>query len=96
MEALTLLGVSKTFGAIRALENISVQIQVGDALGLIGCNGAGKSTLIRMITGQLPPTTGKIVVSGKAVVGEALDIKKIIGFVPDEDNIIGKVTPVEF
>ncbi|MGA2992968.1 ABC transporter ATP-binding protein [Bradyrhizobium sp.] len=62
-------GVSRTFGATRAVDNVSFAVRPGELLGLIGPNGAGKSTLFNLIAGVMPPSGGKIVVDGTDVTG---------------------------
>ena len=62
-------GVSRTFGATRAVDNVSFAVQPGELLGLIGPNGAGKSTLFNLIAGAMPPSGGKIVLDGTDVTG---------------------------
>jgi branched-chain amino acid transport system ATP-binding protein len=62
-------GVSRTFGATRAVDNISFAVRPGELLGLIGPNGAGKSTLFNLIAGVMPPSGGKIVLDGTDVTG---------------------------
>jgi branched-chain amino acid transport system ATP-binding protein len=62
-------GVSRTFGATRAVDNVSFAVQPGELLGLIGPNGAGKSTLFNLIAGAMPPSGGKIMVGGTDVTG---------------------------
>ena len=57
-------GVSRTFGATRAVDNVSFAVQPGELLGLIGPNGAGKSTLFNLIAGVMPPSGGKIRLDG--------------------------------
>ena len=57
-------GVSRTFGATRAVDNVSFAVQPGELLGLIGPNGAGKSTLFNLIAGVMPPSGGQITVDG--------------------------------
>jgi branched-chain amino acid transport system ATP-binding protein len=61
--------VSRTFGATRAVDNVSFAVQPGELLGLIGPNGAGKSTLFNLIAGVMPPSGGRIVVDGADVTG---------------------------
>ena len=56
--------VSKVFGAQRALNGVSLTLDRGEVVGLLGPNGAGKSTLMRLITGYLPPTEGRVEVCG--------------------------------
>jgi branched-chain amino acid transport system ATP-binding protein len=61
--------VSKSFGALRALDRVSLSIEDGQILGLIGPNGSGKTTLFNLITGYLPLTSGKILFDGKIISG---------------------------
>jgi branched-chain amino acid transport system ATP-binding protein len=62
-------GVSRTFGATRAVDHVSFAVQPGELLGLIGPNGAGKSTLFNLIAGVMPPSGGKIALDGTDVSG---------------------------
>ena len=64
---LSLRGIAKSFGAVRALDNIDLDIAPGEVLGLMGDNGAGKSTLTKIIAGNFPPTRGKIALDGAEV-----------------------------
>lgn len=59
--------ITKSFGAIHALQGVDLTIEPGEAVGLMGDNGAGKSTLVKIIAGNFPPTTGTISVDGKTV-----------------------------
>ncbi|MXN64035.1 ATP-binding cassette domain-containing protein [Stappia sp. GBMRC 2046] len=67
MSRLKLSGVSKSFGAIQALDNVSLQLGPGEVIGLMGDNGAGKSTLVKIIAGNYRPTTGEIRIDDKRV-----------------------------
>jgi branched-chain amino acid transport system ATP-binding protein len=62
-------GISRDFGGLRALNDVSFQLEAGTILGLIGPNGAGKSTLFNIITGTLPPTSGSIRLNGQEITG---------------------------
>jgi simple sugar transport system ATP-binding protein len=64
---LSLRGIAKSFGAVRALNGVDLFIGPGEVLGLMGDNGAGKSTLTKIIAGNFPPTQGQIALDGKAV-----------------------------
>ena len=64
---LELRGISKSFGAIRALSEMDLSLDGGEVLGLMGDNGAGKSTLVRIMAGNFPPTTGEIRMNGAPV-----------------------------
>lgn len=95
-KSLVLEQVSKTYGPVTALVDVTTNLNNGEVLGLIGSNGAGKSTLLRILTGQISPTRGYVEVLGRPVRGEALEVKADLGVVPDEDTLLGKVTPLEF
>src|SRR5437868_14708296 len=73
----------KTFGAKRAVDGISFAVERGEVLGFLGPNGAGKSTTMRMITGFLPPTEGRITVGGHDVVTDPVRVKELIGYLPE-------------
>jgi simple sugar transport system ATP-binding protein len=64
---LQLSAVSKNFGAIRALTEVSLTLEPGEVMGLMGDNGAGKSTLVKIIAGNFPPSSGEIMVDGQTV-----------------------------
>ena len=64
---LSLRNISKSFGGVKAVSDVSLEIEKGDVLGLIGPNGAGKSTLINLISGLLSPDNGAIYLSGKNI-----------------------------
>ncbi len=64
---LELRGISKSFGAIRALSDVDVSLEPGEVLGLMGDNGAGKSTLVRIMAGNFAPTTGEMRLNGTPV-----------------------------
>ncbi|WP_274629043.1 ATP-binding cassette domain-containing protein [Arvimicrobium flavum] len=65
MSLLEVRGVGKSFGAIRALTDVSFSVAPGEVVGLMGDNGAGKSTMVKLIAGNFPPSDGEIVVDGK-------------------------------
>jgi simple sugar transport system ATP-binding protein len=63
-------GISKHFGAIHALDDVSLTISAGEVVGLMGDNGAGKSTLVKIVAGNFPPTAGRLLVDGRPTVFE--------------------------
>ena len=71
MSLLEVKGLTRHFGGLRAVEDVSFAVDEGDFLGIIGPNGAGKTTLFSMIAGQLPPTSGTIVFDGQDITGWA-------------------------
>src|SRR5581483_9147954 len=75
--------LSKTFGPKVAVNRISFTVERGEVLGFLGPNGAGKSTTMRMVTGYIPPTEGKITVGGFDMVENPIPAKRLIGYLPE-------------
>ena len=73
----------KSFGTKRAVDGVSFTVERGEVLGFLGPNGAGKSTTMRMITGFMPPTEGRVRVGGHDVVESPLEAKRLIGYLPE-------------
>jgi ABC-2 type transport system ATP-binding protein len=73
----------KAFGAKRAVDGVSFSVERGEVLGFLGPNGAGKSTTMRMITGFMPPTSGRVSVGGHDVAESPLAAKRLIGYLPE-------------
>ena len=79
--------VSKVFGTQRALNGVSLTLDRGEVVGLLGPNGAGKSTLMRLITGYLPPTEGRVEVCGFDVMDAPLETKRRVGYLPERNPV---------
>ena len=75
--------LTKVFGTKRAVDGISFSVERGEVLGFLGPNGAGKSTTMRMITGFIPPHSGRITVGGNDVVENPIAAKRLIGYLPE-------------
>ncbi len=73
----------KTFAAKRAVDGVSFAVERGEVLGFLGPNGAGKSTTMRMITGFIPPSSGRVSVGGHDVAEAPLRAKRLIGYLPE-------------
>ena len=73
----------KAFGAKLAVNDVSFTVGRGEVLGFLGPNGAGKSTTMRMVTGFIPPTSGRITVGGHDIVEEPLAAKRLFGYLPE-------------
>ncbi len=73
----------KTFGPKRAVDGVSFSVERGEVLGFLGPNGAGKSTSMRMITGFIPPTEGKVTVGGFDMIENPIPAKRLIGYLPE-------------
>jgi ABC-2 type transport system ATP-binding protein len=85
--AISIQSVTKEFNGIRAVENFSLEVRKGIILGLLGPNGAGKTTLIKILTTLMRPTSGTAVVEGHDVLTESRKVRRIIGVVPQENNL---------
>ena len=88
--------VSKAFGGISAVRDISLNISAGEIFGLVGPNGAGKTTTIRMMTRLLRPDTGRISIAEHNIVEEPIKAKSVLGYVPDKAFLYEKLTSREF
>lgn len=88
--------VSKEFGSIRAVNNLSFEVKKGEVLGFLGPNGAGKTTTMRMITGFFPPTSGSVSVCGHDVASEPVAAKTSIGYLPENAPVYDSMTAVDF
>lgn len=75
-------GLTKRFGSLAAVNNLSLDVMEGETFGLLGPNGAGKTTTIKMLTTLLLPTSGNAKIGGHDVVKNAYEVRKIIGYVP--------------
>jgi ABC-2 type transport system ATP-binding protein len=76
--------VTKRFGAKTALRDIAFSVPAGQIWGLLGPNGAGKTTLFRLLMGILKPTLGRLLVDGRDAFEDRVEVKRLIGFLPDE------------
>jgi ABC-2 type transport system ATP-binding protein len=92
---IALKNVSKSYGDVLALDEITLQVKGGEIYGLIGPNGAGKTTTIKLLVGLLRPSSGQAFVNGFDVQRDALAAKKELGYIPDEPFLYGRLTPFE-
>jgi ABC-2 type transport system ATP-binding protein len=76
-------GLSKKYANYVAVDNISFSVDKGDIVGFLGPNGAGKTTTMRVLTGFMPPTAGKVTIAGFDVFEQPLEVKKRIGYLPE-------------
>ncbi len=94
--AIRIQSVTKRFGSLVAVSDVSLEVPEGTFLGLLGRNGAGKSTLIKMITGTMKPTQGELHVLGEKVSMTSLDIKRRIGVTPQRMAMIDGLTGAQY
>jgi len=89
-------GLTRRFGALTAVENVTLSVAPGQFFGFLGPNGAGKSTTIKMLTGLLEPSAGTIEILGLPFGAGALDLKRQIGVVPEGMALQGRLTAPEY
>lgn len=92
----TVKNLTKDFGPIRAVDNVSFEVSKGTILGFLGPNGAGKSTTMKMVTGFLKPTSGTAVVAGHDVRTDPVAVKEQIGYLAESAPAYQEMTVVEF
>ncbi|GAB4384743.1 MAG: ABC transporter ATP-binding protein [Phycisphaerales bacterium] len=88
--------LSKRFGAIVAVDDVSLKVEPGEVLGFLGPNGAGKSTTMKMITGFLGPTSGTALVCGHDIRTEPMEVKRRIGYLPEGAPAYPDMTPESY
>jgi ABC-2 type transport system ATP-binding protein len=79
--------ITKLYGSQKALDNVSLHINKGEIVGLLGPNGAGKTTLMKILTCYIAPTSGNATVGGFNIFKNPLEIKKIIGYLPENNPL---------
>lgn len=89
-------GLSKRFGSITAVSNISFRVPRGEVLGFLGPNGAGKSTTMKMITGFLAPDEGSVAIDGDDIVEHPVRVKHKLGYLPEGAPLYADMTPLAF
>jgi ABC-2 type transport system ATP-binding protein len=94
--ALELTHVTKQFDRLRAVDDVSLRLEVGSFLGLVGRNGAGKSTTLKMATGLIPPPTGVVKVLGFDVALDPLSVKQRIGAMPEDMALLEMLTGPQY
>jgi ABC-2 type transport system ATP-binding protein len=89
-------GLTRRFGELTAVDNVTFSVAQGQFFGFLGPNGAGKSTTIKMLTGLLEPSSGSVEVLGRPFSAAALDLKRQIGVVPEGMALLGRLTAPEY
>ncbi|MCS7338561.1 MAG: ABC transporter ATP-binding protein, partial [Verrucomicrobiae bacterium] len=88
--------LTKVFGSKRAVDGVSFTVERGEVLGFLGPNGAGKSTTMRMITGFMPPTGGRVIVGGYDVQQNPIQAKRLMGYLPENAPAYADMTVYAF
>ncbi|HEY1985186.1 MAG TPA: ABC transporter ATP-binding protein [Terracidiphilus sp.] len=89
-------GLTRRFGELTAVEDVTLSVASGQFFGFLGPNGAGKSTTIKMLTGLLEPSAGTIEVLGQRFTASSLELKRQIGVVPEGMALLGRLTAPEY
>ncbi|MEM9069721.1 MAG: ABC transporter ATP-binding protein [Myxococcota bacterium] len=89
-------GVSHNFGSLKVLHDVWFRVNPGEVFGFIGPNGAGKTTTLRMMATLLEPGEGRVLVDGYDVVERPVDVRRVLGFMPDGFGVYERVTVGEY
>lgn len=92
MNAIEVEKLTRTFNGLKAVDNISFSVAAGEIFGFLGHNGAGKTTTIRMLSGQLLPTSGRARVAGCDVITDQRRLKPLIGVVSEHQNLYERMS----
>ena len=95
MPILETVNLTRRFGELTAVDDLTLTVEPGEVFGLVGPNGAGKSTVIKMLTTLLPPTSGRAAVGGYDVVRDSMKVRRIIGYVPQMLSADGTLSGYE-
>ena len=89
-------GLTKDYGARRAIDNLTFDAEQGEIVGFLGPNGAGKTTTMRILTGYMPPTEGTATVAGYDIIDESLEVRKRVGYLPETVPLYNDMTALEY
>lgn len=93
---LEVLSLTKCYATIPAVENVSFSIRPGEVLGYLGPNGSGKSTTVKIITGLMEPTRGRVLFNGAEIQQDLAAYKSLLGYVPEEANLYPFLSGLEY
>jgi len=88
--------LTKKFGDVIAVDNVSLAVEKGSLFGLLGPNGSGKTTMIKMLTGQTRPTGGSATVLGLDVVQDPIGVRERVGIIPEQETPPSFLTATEY
>jgi ABC-2 type transport system ATP-binding protein len=89
-------GLTKDYGARRAIDNLTFDAEQGEIVGFLGPNGAGKTTTMRILTSYMPPTEGTALVAGYDIVEESMEVRKRVGYLPETVPLYNDMTAVDY
>jgi len=88
--------LTKNFGSLKAVNNVSLSIGKGELFGLLGPNGSGKTTMVKLLTGQIKPTRGSASVLGTGVLKDPIGVREVAGIMPEQENPPSFLTAEEY
>src|SRR5277367_4945966 len=93
---LELQNLSRSYRGIPAIQNVSFSVGAGEIVGYLGPNGAGKSTTVKIITGVLKPSEGRVLFEGKDIREDMVHFREVLGYVPEEAHIYTYLSGLEY
>ena len=96
MTPISIKNLRKSYASNLVLDGINLEVEPGKIIGYIGPNGAGKSTTIKILTGIIPDFDGDVSVLGMDIRKDALEIKRRIGFIPENASLYESLSPMEY
>src|ERR1700742_694457 len=88
--------LTKRFGSLMAVRDLTLTVRPGEVLGFLGPNGAGKSTTMKMVTGYLAPDEGSVRICGHDIVSDTIAAQRKLGYLPEGAPAYGEMTPRQF
>jgi ABC-2 type transport system ATP-binding protein len=89
-------GLTKDYGKRRAITNLNFDVKKGEIVGFLGPNGAGKTTTMRILTGYMPPTSGKVEIGGYDVIENPLEVRRMVGYLPETVPLYSDMTVFDY
>ncbi len=96
MPAVELQNLSKRFGSVVAVDDVSFSVEQGEVVGFLGPNGAGKTTTLRMLTGFLPPSAGSVRIAGHDMFEAPLLARQAVGYLPETPPVYPEMTVASY
>ncbi|MGB8657175.1 MAG: ATP-binding cassette domain-containing protein [Candidatus Zixiibacteriota bacterium] len=88
--------LTKTYGELKAVDDVTFDVHTGEILGFLGPNGAGKTTTVRIITCYMPPTSGSVEVDNLSVFENSLEVRKKIGYLPESAPLYSEMSVLDY
>jgi len=95
-EIISTKNLTKLYGDLTAVNNVTLSVQKGSLFGLLGPNGSGKTTMIKMLTGQISPSTGNAIILGIDVNTDPIGVRKLVGIIPEQESPPSFLTCMEY